>query len=333
MHLQTQKESLQSKDNIIKKSNEISMAELNYGLHLNQMQLLAYAIYATQQNGKTEFQKYEFQDKFDIEQYRTSDAYKDSEKIMDMKISMKDLEQDRFRLWNVFMEMDYYKGTFTFKWHPDMVPHILDIKERYVLTDLEVASHFKSSFSWRLYEYLKAHYGYFRKILTKEGALQLFNVEGSKTYQQRTNNFKERVLDVAIKEINQHTELEVWYKERKKGRSITGFEVYWSRGEVIQKATNKQIDYIQSVISSVEDNMFTYVQMENDEKRLSAFELMERIKGYQSFIIEPINITAKKADDIIKELDLELIQLNNLVGIDNPKRDTSFYYNWLENEE
>ena len=47
--------------NTIKRSNDISMAKLNQNLTLNQIQLLAYAIFSTQQNGETQFRKYEFQ--------------------------------------------------------------------------------------------------------------------------------------------------------------------------------------------------------------------------------------------------------------------------------
>lgn len=42
------------------------MVKLGQGLTPYQMQLLAFAIFSTQQDGKTEFRKYEFQDKFGI---------------------------------------------------------------------------------------------------------------------------------------------------------------------------------------------------------------------------------------------------------------------------
>lgn len=333
MYIQTKKELLQSKDNSIKKSNEISMAELNYGLDLNQIQLLAYAIYSTQQDGRTEFQKHEFQKKFDIEQYRTEDAYRDGKAVKRLEVSIKDLENDYFKFTSVFIDMEYNKGKFTFEWNPKVTPHILELKERYIVTDLEVASHFKSSFSWRLYEYLKAHYGYFRKVLTKEETLHLFNVEDKKTYQQRTNDFKNRVLNVAIGEINRHTELQVWYKEKKKGRSIVGFEIHWTRGMAKQKATKKQINSIQSVIDSLQRNYMTYVRLEDTNKRIRAFEIVDVIDSYQSVLTEPINITAEHAHEIMQNIDEKLKELNALVNVDNPVRDTSFYYNWLEDRE
>ena len=61
-----EKKTLTNYENSIKKSNELSMAKLNQGLTLNQMQLLAFAIYSTQQNGITEFHKADFEKKFGI---------------------------------------------------------------------------------------------------------------------------------------------------------------------------------------------------------------------------------------------------------------------------
>lgn len=333
MVIQSKKKSLQSEESCIKKSNEISMAELNHGLSLNQMQLLAFAIFSTQKDGKTTFQKYEFERKFNLNKYKTAHAYEDSKIVKRLELEIKDLEKDFFRFTSVFIDMIYDNGTFEFKWNPDMVAHILDLKERYIVTDLEIASHFKSGFSWRLYEYLKAHYGYFRKILTKKEALQLFNVQERKTYQRSISDFKRGVLDVAIKEINQYTELDVWYKEQKKGRSIVGFEIYWRTGEIINQATQKQIDFIQSVITGIKDNLFTYVNLDNQKKRQQAYEIVKKIEHQEVHVLEPTNITAAKADEIIQDLQFNIELLNEIVGSDQPERDTSIYFDWINEQE
>ena len=68
------KKQVVSYENSIKKSNEFSMAKLSHGLTLQQMQLLAYAIYSTQQDGKTEFHKADFEKKFGLSRYLTEDA-------------------------------------------------------------------------------------------------------------------------------------------------------------------------------------------------------------------------------------------------------------------
>src|SRR3954468_4297780 len=82
-----EKKTLTNYENGIKKSNELSMAKLNQGLTLNQMQLLAYAIYSTQQDGKTEFIKANFEKKFGIEKYQTQHAKKDAHRLLRLEFS------------------------------------------------------------------------------------------------------------------------------------------------------------------------------------------------------------------------------------------------------
>src|SRR5699024_6462336 len=98
--------------NTIKKSNDFSMAKLNQGLTLNQMQLLAYAIFSTQQNGETYFRKHEFQEKFGIRHYKTHDAFEDSDKITALRLTTQDLDNAKFSFVNVFSAIDYKAGNF-----------------------------------------------------------------------------------------------------------------------------------------------------------------------------------------------------------------------------
>lgn len=314
--------------NTIKKSNDLSMAELNYGLTLNQMQLFAFAVFSTQQNGKTEFKKHEFQKKFGIEQYRTEDAYIDSEKIMDLKASVKDLEQDYFKFTNIFTEMIYNKGHFEFEWNPKMIPHILELKQRYVITDLKITSHFKSRFSWRLYDYLRAHYGYWHKESPKDELMKLFGVEDIKSYQKGTAHFKRRVLDVAIKEINEYTELEVWYTEKRVGNKITSFVLHWSTGKKVNAATEKQLTLLREIHDEVEKSMFDYLSLKSVQNLDQARRHIIAIKEINNKISK--GLSSKEASEAIQEAKQNYLQLESLVEKDGKERDTSLYYNWLE---
>src|SRR5699024_9341960 len=93
--------------NTIKKSNNLSMAKLNQGLTLNQMQLLAYAIFSTQKEGETSFRKHNLQKRFEIKHYKTTDAFEDSDKISGLRFSTQDLDNDKFSFVNVFSAIDY----------------------------------------------------------------------------------------------------------------------------------------------------------------------------------------------------------------------------------
>ncbi|MGJ9460700.1 replication initiation protein, partial [Oceanobacillus sp. CF4.6] len=318
-----------SYENSIQKSNDLSMAKLSQGLTLNQMQLLAYAIYSTQKDGKTEFIKADFEKKFNIDQYRTDDAYKDSERILDLKVSTQDLANDKFKFWNAFSSMEYDKGHFIFEWNEKMIPHILELKEKYVSTDLTITSQFKSGFSWTLYDYIRAHYGYWHKPISKEALMNLFGVENVKSYQNNTGLFKNRVLNVAIDEINHFTELDVRYEVEKKGRSIVGFDLIWSTGTNQKSATKKQIKELKMTVDTVIQDSLIFIDLNDEKNRQRAIQIVKEIREMIPHTTEPICITYEKANNLIDKVRLNLDELNRFLP-DESKRDTSFYYNWLE---
>jgi len=318
-------------ENCIRKSNELSMAKLNKGLSLNQMQLLAYAIFSTQQNGKTDFNKVDFEKKFGLEKYQTKHAKDDSQRILDLKFSIEDIENDRFEYYNVFQSIKYDSGFFHFKWTDDMLPHILELKEKYITTDLTITSNFKSGFSWVLYDYLKAHYGYWHKPVSKEALLKLFGVENKNTY-QKTAQFKRAVLDVAINEINKYTEFEVWYKEEKEGRSIIGFDLHWSSGEKIASATAKQIKELDTTISAIHDDMFKYINLNDENKREQAIQLVQQTEKMKIHTKEPITITKKHADGLLWEANAALQQLENLYTTDGEGEPITKYNPYSQHE-
>ena len=317
--------------NTIRKSNDFSMAKLNQGLTLNQMQLLAYAIFSTQQNGETHFRKYEFQEKFGIKHYKTEDAFEDSDKITALRFSTQDLDNDKFSFVNVFSAIDYESGKFIFEWNKRMLPHILELKEKYVLTDLTITSQFKSGFSWILYDYLRAHYGYWNKELSKDSLMKLFAVEGRKTYQKSTSEFKRGVLNVAIDEVNEFTELEVWYIEKKTGNKITGFNLHWSTGQREAGATDKQVSLLRNIHDEVEKKMFDYISVKNTDSLEEARTNIIKIKEINNQVNE--TLTSEKAKDLIWEAKVLYGQLQNLLEKDGKKRDTSVYFNWLEGDK
>jgi plasmid replication initiation protein len=325
-----EKKQLTTYENSIKKSNELSMAKLNHGLTLNQMQLLAFAIYSTQQNGATEFHKADFEKKFELTKYNTVDARKDASKLSRLQFSIEDLENDYFEYWNFFRGIRYKEGLFTFKWTEELLPHILELKEKYVSTDLTITAKFKSSFSWTLYDYLKAHYGYWHKPISKEELMKLFEVDDKKSYQSNTSLFKKKVLDVAANEINEHTELEVRYKEETKGRNIVGFDLIWSNGKTVLSATKKQIKELQAILDIIFEDVFKFVNLKDDENREQAIEIVRGMQQMKVHTELPICITKEKADTLIQQASWNLRELNRFLEEDGKEKLP--FYNWLLEE-
>ena len=66
---------------------------------------------------------------------------------------------------------------------------------------------------------------------------------------QRMFDFKKRVLDIAISQINNHTNIFVKYEQHKKGRSICGFSFNFVELQKIK--TTKKEDNISSVMTNI----------------------------------------------------------------------------------
>lgn len=323
-------------ENTIQKSNELSIAKLSHGLTINQVQLLAYAIFSTQIDGKTEFHKSDFEKKFELEKYHTTRAKEDSAKLSRVQVTTENLTTDSFSYWNVFLGMEYERGLFKFEWSPKFLPHILNLKEKYITNDLTITSKFKSSFTWTLYDYMKGHYGYWHKEVSKADLLKLFNVEEVPSYKDSAQ-FKRGVLDVAIREINQYTELEAWYIEKKKGRAIIGFDLNWSVANKKESAaTEKQLKEITTIIDAVETDMWNYLEV-LDEMDMEKLNLMNTIQKVLKCRVEvTTTLTNTKAKELLQRLKTYLRSLE--MQLDNARRMKDItsnpkyvpFYNWLE---
>ena len=331
---------ISSQEDTIQKSNELALAKLNKGLTLNQMQLLAFAIFSTQKNGKTEFRKHEFEKKFELVDYKTERAKEDSEKLYDLKTSIVVLENEHFEFNHVFDNMVYKNGLFVFQWKSYIIPHILELKEKYISVDLTITSKFRSGYSWTLYEVLKAHYGYWYKTYAKEELFKLFGVEGVKTYEGNTAEFRRNVLDKAISEVNKYTEYDVRYECKKKGRSIVAFDIIWTVGGTLQKATGKQTSDIQRIIDAVFEDTFKYVNLKNDMHRERAITINRELEGMKAIVSDNGGITKEYATELYKKAEASLKELEYMLDYNRAAEQTQTestnkveFYNWLEEEK
>jgi len=114
------------------------------------------------------------------------------------------------------------EGTVSIVFAPAIVPLITRLEKEFTRYDLEQVSSLTSTYAVRLYELLIS----WRK-LSKTPEIELSTLrerlgvgDGDLT---RIDNFKRKVLDFAIKQINDHTDIVTSYQQHKRGRTITGF--------------------------------------------------------------------------------------------------------------
>ena len=105
---------------------------------------------------------------------------------------------------------------------PDVVPLITRLEEHFTSYQLKQVAHLTSKYATRLYELLIAwrEVGKVPEIEISEFRNRLGLLGNEYT---AMSDFKKRVLEPAIKQINEHTDISVTYEQHKKGRIITAF--------------------------------------------------------------------------------------------------------------
>lgn len=120
-------------------------------------------------------------------------------------------------VYNWFSKIEYIrdKAKFVVRIDEDLKPYLLELKERVVKTNFKEVINFTSTYAIRIYQMLLEY----QKIGSRR-----FNIaELQETLQvppslKGYGQFKQKILDVAMKEINTNTELYVEYAETKKER-------------------------------------------------------------------------------------------------------------------
>lgn len=301
------KQILINRDTSILKSNELSLAKLSHGLSQNQTQLLHFAIFTMQKNGETVFHKSDFEKKVNFGKYNTKYVKNDIRKLRGLYYTLDRLEKDNiYREFNAFQDITYNKGVFEFVWTETIKPHILQLKEKFVLTDLTITANFKSAHSWVLYDFLRGYYSHWYMDISKDSLMQTFGVGTKKSYVDNTALFKKKVLDVAVEEINQYTELIVRYEEKKVGKTIVGFKIYWTIGGRVNKITEQQLSELKSIYNSIFqsefDDEYRYILLSDENLKERAAKIMRKLKANRKIIDSTAETFTKDyADNLISD--------------------------------
>lgn len=104
---------------------------------------------------------------------------------------------------------------------PKVIPYIARVEKEFTSYQLERVSHMTSFHAIRIYELLSQH----RDIRTRQLSLvDLRSYLQIEPHEYKlTTNLIRKVIDVAVDQINKHTDLTVSYKSVKTGRAITDF--------------------------------------------------------------------------------------------------------------
>lgn len=152
-------------------------------------------------------------------------------------------------------------ATVEFTFAPSVLPLITYLEKHLTSYELKVVSKLTSGYAIRLYELLiswrstgKTPFISLQDFRQKMGILD--------TEYQRMGPFKERVLHIALEQINEHTDIIVSYEQHKEGRTITGFSFQFK-----SKADEKKIS------QRDQDTPDLFVNMTDPQRHLFANKL------------------------------------------------------------
>lgn len=134
------------------------------------------------------------------------------------------------------IEIEANSGKVYFSFHENMLPYLQHLQSEFTQYKLWYTMTMHSEYSLRLYELLKsvAKCGnWYYKIA------ELKKMFGCEHYKQFCH-FRQRVIEPAVSEINQKTDISVSYKLHKDGRSYTGIEFFidFKNSEELSNANN-----------------------------------------------------------------------------------------------
>ena len=221
------------KNDLVVKDNALINA--SYNLEVTEQRLILLAIINARETGngitadsKLEIHASDYASRFDISKEGAYWALKNAvNNLFERQFSFKEADK-KGNMGTVksrwVSRIKYIDSTATLEitFAPDVVPLITRLEQHFTSYQLKQVAHLKSKYAIRLYELLIA----WREMgktpqIDRQDFRNKIGVEDNEY--MAMNDFKKRVLEPAIKQINEHTDITVKVEQHKKGRLISGF--------------------------------------------------------------------------------------------------------------
>lgn len=224
-----------------------ALINASYNLDLVEQRLILLAIVEARESGKginannpLEVHAESYINQFNVARQTAYQALKDASKdLFARQFSYQEMNK-RGNIENVLSrwvsEIRYIDAEATVKliFAPAIVPLITKLEEQFTKYELQQVSNLSSAYAVRLYELLIAwrSTGQTPVIELDEFRKKIGVLDDEYT---RMGNFKDRVLHLAIAQVNEFTDITVKYEQHKKGRSIYGFSFSFKQKKNVNK--------------------------------------------------------------------------------------------------
>lgn len=219
------------RNSTVRKANDL-IQKSRFNLTLQQQKIMLYLISQISPDDE-EFKLYEFS----IPDFcRACGIVLDSGKNYgDLKAAMKEIRDKSAWIllpngtevlvaWIAKVIIDRGSGTIRVRLDDDLKPFLLQLKENYTQYELIFTLHFRSKYTIRLYELIKSlHYHELQPYVRRYPIDELRKRLDAEIYPQY-RNFKQRVLQPAVAEINQYSDKTVSTEEIRHGRKVVAVQ-------------------------------------------------------------------------------------------------------------
>ena len=265
-----------------------ALIQASYTLDLVEQRLMLLAIMEARETGKgitpdslLQIHAHNYAEHFNVNKETAYTVMKDASKgLFDRYVTYHDKNpktgKDRSFHCRWVDKIGYEKdtGIVYLRFTHDVVPLITRLEQQFTSYDIEQISSLKSGYAIRLYELLIQWRSVGKTpVFDLQQFRQQLGVEEIKY--SRMSDFKKYVLDFAVQQINEHTDITVKYDQHKQGRIITGFTFKFK-----MKAQPKKITEPKRDINT--PDMLTAIKMTDKQRGAFAAKLsqMSELSSY-----------------------------------------------------
>lgn len=279
--------------NLIVKHNDI--IEGRYNLTLTEAKIIAKLTSMIKKDDE-DFKEHIFKTKELLEELNLGNenytALKDAiDKLIIRKIEIKQEKKDL--LVTSFLSSCLYRhstGEIILRYDPNLKPYLLQLKANFTKYYIENVLNLRSFYAIRIYELCKQYETIKERNIEIEDLKAILDIK-AESY-NIYNRFKDKVLLIAQREINDKTDLKICIEEKKTGRKVTSIKF------IIEKKKTEENNTIIDDMPKIIKEKIKIQKMEEKRRKKEIEELIKIEEKEIENILE--NLTEKDIEEFEK---------------------------------
>jgi len=210
---------------------------------------------------------------------------------------------------NWFSKIEYIRGKarFLVRIDKDLKPYLLGLKKRFVKYNLKYILPLTSNYSIRIYQLLKEYEKLTKRTFTVQELQNLLQVPKSL---KRYSQFKQKVIQVAERELIENCDIFFEYDELKQGRKVTEilFRIKPNKSIIqleqpslfdAEPTIQEQIKVLKEQKIYIQDKLFFFKGIRQKEGK---YQIVAVDTDKRTVSIPTIHITAEATIETVKEM-------------------------------